>query len=122
MKENVIPFMICSFHQFGGSLGSHPCGLYGFLFHSPKYLWNFKGYVMCFLEKGNKFTNVKTRWINMLILVKHVMEQCRPLIVKMKIDAHEHNIVNDKLNLLCVLKLILGLNVIKYHFWIMSMP
>jgi hypothetical protein len=58
MKENVVPFMICPSNQFGGlafiktkfggSLGSHPCGLYGFFFHSPKYLWNFKGYVMCF--------------------------------------------------------------------------
>jgi len=45
MKENVIPFMICPLNQFdglglikvkfGGSLGNHPCGLYGFLFHSP---------------------------------------------------------------------------------------
>ncbi len=61
MKENVIPFMICPLNQFGGlslikakvggSLGNHPCGLYGFLFHSPKYLWNFKGYVMCFQKK-----------------------------------------------------------------------
>ncbi len=45
MKENAIPFMICPLNQFGGlgfikvkfggSLGSHPCGFYGFLFHSP---------------------------------------------------------------------------------------
>ncbi len=62
-----------------------------------------------FIVKGNKFfTNVKTRWINMLILVKHVMEQYRPLIAKMHIEAPKNNIVNDKLNLLCVLKLIFG--------------
>jgi hypothetical protein len=58
MKKNVVPFMICPLNQFGGlglikakfggSLGNHPYGLYAFLFHSPKYLWNFKGYVMCF--------------------------------------------------------------------------
>jgi hypothetical protein len=62
------------------------------------------------LEKENKlFTNVKTRWINMLILVKHVMEQYWPLIAKMHIDAPKNNVVNDKLNLFCVLKLIFGL-------------
>jgi hypothetical protein len=61
------------------------------------------------LEKKNKlFTNVKTRWINMLILVKHVMEKYRPLIAKMHIDAPKNNIVNDKLNLFCFLKLIFG--------------
>ncbi len=119
MKKNVIPFMICPLNQssdlglikakFGGSFGSHPCALYGFLFHSPKYLWNFKGYVMCFQKKKKKlFTNVKTRWINMLILVKHVMKQYQPLSAKMHIDARKNNIVNDKLNLLCVLKLIFG--------------
>jgi hypothetical protein len=57
MKDNVIPFMICPLNQFGGlglikakfggSHRSHPCGLYGFLFHSPIFLWNFNGYVMC---------------------------------------------------------------------------
>jgi hypothetical protein len=61
------------------------------------------------LEKGNKlFTNVKTRWINMLILVKHVMGNYRPLIAKMHMDAPKNNIFNDKLNLFCVLKLIFG--------------
>jgi hypothetical protein len=58
----------------------------------------------------------------MLILMKHVMQQYQPLIAKMHIDAPKYNIVNDKLNLLCVLKLILGLDVIRCHFWIMSMP
>ncbi len=53
---------------------------------------------------------MKIRWINMLYLVKHVMEQYRPLIAKMHDDVLRKNITIEKLSLLCDLELIYGLH------------
>jgi hypothetical protein len=46
----------------------------------------------------------------MLYLVKHVMEQYRPLIAKMHDDILRKNITIEKLSLLCDLELIYGLH------------
>ncbi len=58
------------------------------------------------------FKNVKTRWVNMLSPMKHIMEQYQFLIAKMHVDSPQNNIVNDNLNLLCDLEPILGLHTI----------
>ncbi len=43
--------------------------------------------------------NMKTRWINMLFLVKHVMEQYQPL-ENMHDDVSKNNITNENINLI----------------------
>jgi hypothetical protein len=50
--------------------------LYGFFSHSPNKFLKYHNLCDVLIDKGNKqLRNVKTRWINMLSLVKHVMEQ-----------------------------------------------
>jgi hypothetical protein len=55
---------------------------------------------------------VKTRWMNMLFPMKHVMEQYWPLMAKMRVNVSRNNIVAINLNLFCDLELIIGLHVI----------
>ncbi len=107
---------LCWFYQNGVWLFNWKpsCRLYmGFFFHSPKKFLEFQSLCDVFIKKGNKLLrNMKIRWINMLSLVKHVMEQYQLLIAKMHDDAMKNIITIENLSLLCDLELIFGLHAI----------
>jgi hypothetical protein len=99
MKENVVIFMMgihCFAHRTNlvvlvlsklklvVQLKALLQALYGFFSHSPKNFLKYHSLCDVLIDKGNKqLRNMQTRWINMLSLVKHVMEQYQPLIAKM---------------------------------------
>ncbi len=86
MKDNVALFMIgmhCFVHRINLTmlvlskvhLETLLQAMYGF-FLSPKKILEFQKLFDVLTNKENKLLkNVKTRWINMLSSVKHVMEQ-----------------------------------------------
>ncbi len=90
MKENVAPFIMgihCFVHPSNlvvlvlsmltlvAQLEALLQALYGFFFHSPKKFLKYQSLCDVFTNKGNKqLINLKTKWINMLSIVKCVME------------------------------------------------
>jgi hypothetical protein len=86
--------------KFGCLIGALLQALYGFFSHSPKKFLEFQSLCDVLTKKGNKLMkNMKTRWINMLFLVKHVMEQYQPL-ENMHDDVSKNNITNENINLI----------------------
>lgn len=118
MKKIVTPFMIgvlCFVHQtklvmlvllkfsLVAWLEVLLQAMHVFFSHSFKKFLEFQKLCHVFTEKQNKlFKNVKMRCINMLSPMKCVMEQYRPLMAKMHVDASR--------NLLCDLELVLRLH------------
>jgi hypothetical protein len=105
--------------QFGGSNGgvvtNHVC--FFSLIHLIKKFFEFQKLCDVLTEKMNKLLrNVKTKWMNILFPVKHVMEQYRPLMAKMHVDASSNDIDVKNLSMLCGLELILRLHAILPHF------
>ncbi len=59
--------------------------------------------------KGLKLCNIKSHWIFMLSLLKHMLGEYKSLIVKMHMDAPKNKLVVENLDLLCDLELTFGL-------------
>ncbi len=55
------------------------------------------------------FKNVKTHWISMLSLAKHMYVEYPLLIVKMHLESSNNKVVLKNLDVLCDIKFILGL-------------
>jgi hypothetical protein len=87
------------------------------LTHLIKKFFEFHKLCGVLIEKMNKLLkNVKTRWMNILFPMKHVMEQYQPLMAKMHVDASNSGIDAKNLSMFCGLELILRLHAILPHF------
>jgi len=70
-----------------------------FFSHSPKKYLEFQKLCEVFMEGGNKLPrNVKTKCISILYLVQQDMEQYKPLITNMYVDAPKNSIATQNLN------------------------
>lgn len=62
--------------------------MYSYFSSSPKRNLEFQKLAVCLASKGNKiFRNVKNRWISMFGLARRVLEEYKPLVTKMAVDA-----------------------------------
>jgi hypothetical protein len=99
--------------KFGQLLISPPLGIVWVLFSFIKKILEFRRLFDVLTNKGNNLSkNVKTRWINMISCIKHIMEQYCALIANMHDDVLRNNIGIHNLSLFCDLELILGLHAI----------
>jgi len=84
--------------------------LYSFFALNLKKFLKFTMFAETLETKGLKLLrNVKTHWISMLSLLKHVLAKCKSLVVKMHSDCEKIKSTHDNFELLCDLDLILGL-------------
>ncbi len=80
---------------------------------TPKDTWNLPNGQKSWKQKGNKILrNIKTRWISMFNLVKHVLFEYHTLLMKMALDAPTKTFTKSNLCLLTNVELLLGLNVV----------
>ena len=75
--------------------------LYFYFSSSPKCTLDFQKLIACLESKGIKIPiNVKTRWISMLEPTKRVLEEYKPLVTKMAVDAPKEPTSNKNLFML----------------------
>ena len=74
--------------------------LYSYFSSSPKRILEFQKLAICLEHKGNKILmRVKTRWISVFGHAKRVLEEYKPLVTEMAVDALKEQAT--KTNLLC---------------------
>jgi hypothetical protein len=75
--------------------------LYSYFSSSPKRSLEFQKLAACLESKGNKILrNVKTRWISMLGPARRVLEEYKPLVTKMAVDAPKELAAKKNLSML----------------------
>ena len=75
--------------------------LYSYFSSSPKRTLEFQKLAACLESKGNKILrNVKTRWISMLGPAKRLLEEYKPLVMKMAVDAPKEAAAKKNLSML----------------------
>jgi hypothetical protein len=80
--------------------------------HNPKRHLEFTKLAKIMETEGNKILrDIKTRWISMISLVKHVLFEYCTFLMKMALDAPTIASTKSKLCLLINVKTLLGLNV-----------
>jgi hypothetical protein len=87
--------------------------IYVYFNHNPKKHLEFAKWVEIMEIKGNKILrNIKTKWISMFNLVKHVLFEYCTLLMKMALDAPTISFTKSNLCLLINVEMLLGLNVV----------
>ncbi len=86
--------------------------LYVFFVHNSKVFLEFQKLIDLINSKGNKLcrNHVKTCWISIISLTKHVYVSCCLLIIKMHTKSSKSEVVQKNLNALCDVEFILGLH------------